>query len=75
MYSSTFRSPTRKGVGSFFYGKNMTDGKLQNLTITEVKPKLYAQKCPTCNGFGTLKYGSLKCNGCNGKTWILIPIE
>ena len=30
------------------------------------------QKCPVCNGFGTLKYGSIKCHGCNGRGWITI---
>jgi DnaJ-class molecular chaperone len=32
-----------------------------------------AQKCPVCNGFGTLKYGTLVCHGCGGKGWVLIP--
>lgn len=49
--------------------------KKQKLTVTvrEVAPKFYAQKCPTCSGFGTLKYGAKTCNGCGGKTWILVP--
>jgi DnaJ-class molecular chaperone len=34
-----------------------------------------AQKCPVCNGFGTLKYGTIKCHGCDGKGYILIPAE
>ncbi|KKT67623.1 MAG: hypothetical protein UW60_C0003G0031 [Candidatus Woesebacteria bacterium GW2011_GWA2_44_33] len=32
-----------------------------------------AQKCPVCNGFGTLKFGSLLCHACEGKGYILIP--
>lgn len=43
--------------------------------IEKVKPKYIAQVCPTCRGFGTLKYGSKICEGCDGKTWILIPAE
>jgi len=34
-----------------------------------------AQKCPVCNGFGTLKYGSLTCHGCEGKGYVLVPNE
>lgn len=29
-------------------------------------------KCPVCNGFGTLKYGTVKCQGCNGKGWVVV---
>lgn len=58
-----------------FFVENMTDGKKIEYSIQQVKPKFYAQKCPTCNGFGTLKYGTIKCNGCHGKTWVLVPIE
>lgn len=32
-----------------------------------------AQKCPVCNGFGTLKYGSILCHACEGRGYILIP--
>jgi len=38
-------------------------------------PKSIAQRCPICNGFGTLKYGSLVCHGCQGKGYILVPAE
>lgn len=31
-----------------------------------------AQRCPVCNGFGTLKYGSILCHACEGKGYILI---
>lgn len=46
-----------------------------NIKIERVKPKYVAQMCPTCHGFGTLKFGTKVCNGCEGKTWILIPAE
>lgn len=29
-------------------------------------------KCPVCNGFGTLKYGTVKCQGCSGKGWVVV---
>lgn len=41
----------------------------------KVKPTHVAQTCPVCNGFGTLKHGTLKCHGCDGKGYILIPAE
>ena len=40
---------------------------------TSSEPLVVAQKCPVCNGYGTLKYGSLVCHGCSGKGYILIP--
>jgi len=39
----------------------------------EPKPKYLAQKCPVCNGFGTLKWGTLMCQGCGGKGYVLVP--
>lgn len=38
-------------------------------------PKYQAQKCPVCNGFGTLKYGTIKCQGCHGKGFVVINNE
>lgn len=38
-------------------------------------PKSIAQRCPVCNGFGSLKYGSLVCHGCDGKGYVLVPVE
>ena len=37
------------------------------------KYKYYAQLCPVCNGFGTLKYGSKTCQGCEGKGYVVVP--
>ncbi len=34
-----------------------------------------AQKCPVCNGFGTLKWGQLTCHACLGKGYITIPAK
>jgi DnaJ-class molecular chaperone len=42
---------------------------------TENVSKFSAQKCPVCNGFGTLKYGQIKCQGCNGKGFVVINNE
>jgi len=41
----------------------------------KVKPTHLAQVCPVCNGFGTLKHGTKKCQGCDGKGYIFIPAE
>lgn len=43
--------------------------------IKVVKPKYVGQKCPVCNGFGTLRFGSKLCQGCDSKGFILIPAE
>lgn len=39
----------------------------------EVVSEVHAEKCPVCNGFGTLKYGSKVCQACTGKGYILVP--
>lgn len=36
-------------------------------------PQFHAEKCPVCSGFGTLKYGTKVCQGCQGKGYILVP--
>lgn len=38
-------------------------------------PRKLGQKCPVCNGFGTLSWGKLKCQACMGKGYILIPAK
>ncbi len=43
------------------------------IKVRKVKPSQVGQKCPVCSGFGTLKYGTIKCHGCNGKGFILVP--
>ncbi len=37
-----------------------------------IKPIKTPVRCVVCNGFGTLKYGTLQCHGCNGKGYILV---
>lgn len=29
-------------------------------------------RCPVCNGFGTLKYGEIKCQACEGKGYVVV---
>jgi len=50
------------------------DAKEGIKTSKPFTPWVIAQRCPVCNGFGTLKYGTLVCNACNGKGYILIRI-
>jgi len=47
------------------------------MTINEVNitPKKIPFKCPVCNGFGTLKNGTLICHACNGKGYVVIDNE
>jgi len=36
-------------------------------------PGKIAQRCPVCNGFGTVKYGEKVCQACEGKGYVLVP--
>lgn len=38
-------------------------------------PSHLAQRCPVCNGFGTIKYGEKICQGCEGKGYVLVPVQ
>ncbi|MFA5013978.1 MAG: hypothetical protein WC549_00355 [Actinomycetota bacterium] len=35
-------------------------------------PRFINQKCGLCNGFGTLKYGTITCQACYGKGIVVI---
>lgn len=50
----------------------MTDTKIASI---ELKPELFAQKCPVCNGWGTVSFKQVLCHACEGKGFILIPLE
>ena len=51
----------------------MTDKS--SVSITDIKPSVIAQKCPVCNGWGTVSFKQITCHACNGKGFILIPLE
>jgi DnaJ-class molecular chaperone len=41
--------------------------------VKEVIPEVHSERCPVCNGFGSLKYGEIVCHACNGKGYVIIP--
>lgn len=43
--------------------------------LPSLKPSSIAQRCPVCNGWGTVSFKQITCHACNGKGFILIPIE
>lgn len=47
--------------------------KSKIVNIAKVIPKFYAQVCPVCNGFGTLRHGTKTCQGCEGHGYIIVP--
>lgn len=47
----------------------------EKIIATQVKPKYTAQKCPVCNGWGTVSYRQVTCHACKGRGFILIPLE
>lgn len=36
------------------------------------QPNKIPFKCVVCSGFGTLKSGTLRCHGCDGKGWVVV---
>jgi DnaJ-class molecular chaperone len=46
-----------------------------NTPKVKLIPKAIAQRCPVCNGFGTLKYGQLVCHACQGKGYVLVEAK
>ncbi len=40
-----------------------------------IKPNCVGQKCPVCNGWGTVSFKKIICHACGGKGYIVIPIE
>jgi DnaJ-class molecular chaperone len=44
----------------------MIDRQTEEITQFEI------HKCIVCNGFGTLKFGQIKCHACNGRGYITI---
>lgn len=45
----------------------------QKTIIKEITPQFHSERCPVCNGFGTLKFGSKTCQGCHGKGYVIVP--
>ena len=43
--------------------------------IQAVKITCHSEKCPVCNGHGTVNYGQLTCKVCQGKCYILVLNE
>lgn len=40
--------------------------------IIEKENTFEVHRCVVCNGFGTLKFGTIKCHACNGKGYIIV---
>ena len=41
----------------------------------QISPKVVAQKCPVCNGWGTVSFKRVTCHACEGKGYLVIPLE
>lgn len=41
----------------------------------KIKPRNIWQKCPNCNGHGTVSFGKRTCVSCQGKGVLLLPVE
>lgn len=45
------------------------------ITSGKIKPKNIWQKCPNCNGYGTVSFGKRTCVSCQGKGVLLLPVN
>lgn len=48
---------------------------MNNHQVKEIEPKVIPFRCPVCNGFGTLKHGTIECHACKGKGYVVIENE
>lgn len=48
---------------------------LIGIKITEIEPTHIGQRCPVCNGWTTVAHGMKKCPSCEGRGYILVPVE
>ncbi|MGI0059451.1 MAG: hypothetical protein ACREBJ_06755 [Nitrosotalea sp.] len=48
---------------------------MTDIETLNIKPQYIAQKCPVCNGWGTVSFKQITCHACVGKGFILIPVE
>lgn len=48
---------------------------MELFTPEKIKPKNIWQKCPNCNGYGTVSFGKRTCVSCQGKGVLLLPVE
>lgn len=51
------------------------DTQTDKLSVSIISPQFFAQKCPVCNGWGTVSFKRVTCHSCEGKGYILIPME
>ena len=51
-----------------------TEDKIK-FTAKEEPNKFSIHRCAVCNGFGTLKYGTITCRSCNGRGYVVINNE
>jgi len=54
--------------------KNDTD-KTPVINGVDIRPKFIPFRCVVCNGFGSLKYGAIKCQACQGSGYVVIDQE
>lgn len=45
------------------------------ITPEKIKPKNIWQKCPNCNGYGSVSYGKRTCVSCQGRGVLLLPVN
>lgn len=45
----------------------------EKVITTQIEPTFIAQKCPVCNGWGTVSYKRIPCHACDGQGFILVP--
>ena len=65
----------KKTLDNIFQLCNGEDMNEKLIETKEVEPEVIVQKCPTCNGHGTVGYDRKICHGCHGKGYVYVPVK
>lgn len=53
----------------------MNDGVIAKDIDTRLRPALVPVKCVVCNGWAKVNWGKAVCHACEGKGYILVPVQ
>lgn len=58
--------------GGYFFCLKMINRNMKDVLEKDIEPQYTAQKCPVCNGWGTVSFKKKTCHACKGNGYIVI---